>query len=160
MNRIDNKVKWIAMNAMIAGLYAVLTLVLSPISYLEIQCRLSEVMVLLAFYNPKFIPGLVVGCFLANLASPLGMIDIVFGTISTLLVCLALNKSKNIWMSIVYAGIITGIVIGTELWYAYQLPLLINMLYVAIGEAIAILLGVIIFKAIENNKSAKRILEM
>jgi len=160
MNRIDNKVKWIAMNAMIAGLYAVLTLVLSPISYLEIQCRLSEVMVLLAFYNPKFIPGLVVGCFLANLASPLGMIDIVFGTISTLLVCLALNKSKNIWMSIVYAGFITGIVIGTELWYAYQLPLLINMLYVAIGEAIAILLGVIIFKAIENNKSVKRILEM
>ena len=58
------------MNAVIAAVYAVLTIGLSPISYGPIQVRLSECMVLLAFYNRKWIPGLTIGCLLANLNSP------------------------------------------------------------------------------------------
>ena len=72
------------MNAVIAAVYAVLTIGLSPVSYGPIQVRLSECMVLLAFYNRKWIPGLTIGCLLANLNSPFGVTDIVVGTTATL----------------------------------------------------------------------------
>lgn len=143
-------VQTIAMNAMIAGVYAALTFALSPIAYLEIQCRLSEVMVLLAFYNKKFIPGLVVGCFLANIPSPLGAMDMVFGTLSTLLVCIAIHYSKNRYVAAFLGAIITGIVIGIELHIAFNIPLIINMIYVFIGEFVVLLIGAIAFKTIET----------
>ena len=70
---MDNT-KSLIMNAGIAALYAVLTIALAPISYGPVQVRLSEAMTLLAFVNPKLLPGLVIGCFAANLTSPLGPI--------------------------------------------------------------------------------------
>lgn len=144
-------VRLIAINAMIAGVYAALTLALSPIAYLEIQFRLSEVMVFLAFYNKKYIPGLVVGCLLANLPSPLGMMDICFGTLSTLLVCIAMYYIKNRYIAAIIGAIITGLIIGTELYYAFTIPFVLNASYVFIGELIVLLIGAIIFKTLESN---------
>ena len=61
-------------NAIIAALYAALTISLAPLSYGPIQVRVSEFMTLLAFTNRKCMPGLVLGCFLANIGSPYGLI--------------------------------------------------------------------------------------
>ena len=72
MNKNNKMIMTISMNAMIAAIYAALTLMIQPLAYRELQFRLSEIIVLLAFYNKKLIPGLVVGCFIANTASPLG----------------------------------------------------------------------------------------
>lgn len=152
-------VKLIAINAMIAGVYAALTLALSPIAYLEIQFRLSEVMVFLAFYNRKYIPGLVVGCLLANLPSPLGMMDICFGTVSTLLVCIAMYYIKNRYIAAIIGAIITGLIIGTELYYAFTIPFVLNASYVFIGELIVLLIGAIIFKTLESNVQFKKFIE-
>ena len=80
-----NQTKLIIVNATIATIYAVLTLALAPISYGPIQIRLSECLVLLAFYNKKYIPGLTIGCLLANINSPLGITDIFIGTTATLI---------------------------------------------------------------------------
>ena len=63
--------KTLTQNAIIAATYAVLTLVIAPLAYSEIQFRLSEIMVFLAFYNKKWIFGLIVGCFIANMPSHL-----------------------------------------------------------------------------------------
>lgn len=145
-------VKLIAINAMIAGVYAVFTLALSPIAYSEIQFRLSEVMVFLAFYNRKYIPGLVIGCFMANISSPLGLMDMFFGTFSTLLVCIAMYYIKNRYIAAIVGGIITGIIIGTELHFAFQIPLVINMIYVAIGELVVLVIGAKLFEFVEQNK--------
>ena len=60
----NKKVQVIAMNAMIAAVYAVLTILISPIAYGAVQMRLTEIIVLLACYNKKFIPGLTIGCYL------------------------------------------------------------------------------------------------
>ena len=65
MNKVLD-VKVVAMNAMIATVYAVLTIVCASISYGAINLRISEIIVFLAFFNRKYIPGLIVGCFLAN----------------------------------------------------------------------------------------------
>lgn len=137
---------------MIASVYAALTLAISPIAYSEIQFRLSEIMVFLAFYNKKYIPGLIIGCIIANLFSPMGLLDVIFGTISTIIVCITMYVIKNRYLAAIIGAIITGLIIGGELWYAYQIPYLINALYVAIGELIVLIIGALVFKAIEHNE--------
>lgn len=151
MNR-SISVKLIVVNAMIASVYAALTLAISPIAYSEIQFRLSEIMVFLAFYNKKYIPGLIIGCIIANLFSPMGLLDVIFGTISTIIVCITMYVIKNRYLAAIIGAIITGLIIGSELWYAYQIPYLINALYVAIDELIVLIIGALVFKAIEHNE--------
>lgn len=150
MNRID--VRMIAINAMIACVYAVLTMAIAPLSYGAIQMRISEVMVFLAFYNKKYIPGLVLGCLIANTISPLGMMDMCFGTLSTLLVCIAMYKLKNLFVAAIVGGVITGVIIGTELYFALGLPFMINAFYVFAGEIIILIIGALLFKLIERNQ--------
>lgn len=145
-------VKLIVVNAMIASVYAVLTLAISPIAYSEIQFRLSEIIVFLAFYNKKYIPGLTIGCIVANLFSPMGLLDVIFGTTSTIIVCISMYIIKNRYLAAIAGALITGIIIGGELWYAYQIPYLINALYVAAGELIVLIIGALTFKLLENNK--------
>lgn len=145
-------VKWITINAIVAAAYAAMTILIYPLSYGQIQMRISEVMVFLAFYNKKYIPGLVVGCLIANIPSSLGMIDMVFGTFSTLLVVLAMYYIKNRYVAAIAGGLITGVIIGAELVYAFQLPFLINMFYVFAGEVIILLIGAFVFGIIEKNQ--------
>ena len=70
----------LCLSAIIAALYAALTLLLAPISYGNIQCRVSEAFTVLPMVLPQSIPGLFVGCLIANIFSPTPSIwDIVFG---------------------------------------------------------------------------------
>ena len=71
-------------SAIAAALYVALTLAIAPLSYQAVQFRLSEVMVFLAFIDPWYIPGLTLGCFLANLFGPYGLVDAVGGGLATL----------------------------------------------------------------------------
>ena len=151
--------KEIALNAIIACIYAVLTLAIAPLAYSEVQFRISEVMVFLAFYNRKYIPGLVIGCFLSNIPSSLGWMDMVFGTFSTLVVVMTMNKVNNRYAASVLGALITGVIVGFELHLAFGIPFLINAIYVAIGEFGVLLIGAILFKTIENNPNVKRYLE-
>ncbi len=151
--------KEIALNAIIACIYAVLTLAIAPLAYSEVQFRISEVMVFLAFYNRKYIPGLVVGCFLSNIPSSLGWMDMVFGTFSTLVVVITMNKVNNRYIASVLGALITGVIVGFELHLAFGIPFLINAIYVAIGEFGVLLIGAILFKTIENNPNVKHYLE-
>jgi len=73
----------LARGGLIAALYAVMALALPEISYGPIQMRLSEALVLLPRIMPEAVPGLIIGCFLANLGSPFGALDIIFGTLCT-----------------------------------------------------------------------------
>ncbi len=150
MNKSFN-VRLVAINAMIACVYAVLTMAIAPFSYGAIQMRISEVMVFLGFYNKKYIPGLIVGCFIANIPSPMGMMDMVFGTLSTILVCLAMYYLKNIFAAAIAGGVITGLIIGAELFVALGLPFMINAFYVFAGEVIVLIIGAVIFKLFEKN---------
>lgn len=91
----NNTVKRLVKTAIIAALYAVITLVLAPISYGPIQFRVSEIMVLLAFFDPFYIVGLTLGCFIANILGPNGLADIIFGTLATFIsVLCCLNYEK------------------------------------------------------------------
>ncbi len=77
--------KRLARTSAIAALYVVLTLALPAMAYGPIQFRLSEVMTLLAFIDPFYILPISLGCAIANLASPFGIIDVIVGTLASFL---------------------------------------------------------------------------
>lgn len=149
----NKKVQFIAVNAMIAAVYAVLTILISPIAYGAVQMRLTEIIVLLACYNKKFIPGLTIGCLLANLASPMLLYDICFGTAATLITCLGMYYFKNVFVGAFIGGAVNGLIIGLELYLALELPFMINALYVFVGEFVVLVIGAILFKCLEKNKT-------
>lgn len=144
-------VKVIAMNAMIACVYAVLTIACSAIAYGGIQFRISEILIFLVFYNKKYIPGLVAGCLLANLPSPLGLADVCFGTLATLIACIGMYKIKNLYLAALFGALVNGLIVGTELYYVLNLPFVINAFYVFIGEFAVLIIGSFMFKKIEKN---------
>lgn len=149
----NKKVQLLVINAMIAAIYAVLTILISPIAYGAIQMRLTEIIVLLACFNKKFIPGLTIGCLLANLASPMGMYDIFFGTLATLIACIGMYMAKNLFIGAFIGGVVNGLLVGLELYLALSLPFMINAFYVFAGEFVVLLIGAVIFKVIERNES-------
>ncbi len=85
-NLLKKSLKFITRSALIGALYFVLSTVVSPIAFGPLQFRLSEALVLLVVFFPEGIPGLTVGCVLANFAfSPYGIYDMIFGGVATLL---------------------------------------------------------------------------
>ncbi|HEX3027084.1 MAG TPA: QueT transporter family protein [Clostridia bacterium] len=150
---MNQKNKFIAMAAAIAAIYCVLTLVFAPISFREIQFRISEIMTVLPFFTPAAIPGLFVGCVLANIASPLGPIDMAVGGAASLIAAYLTRKMPNKALAPLPPVIVNGIFVGVELHLIYKLPLLLTMLYVALGEAaVCYLLGLPFLFALEKLK--------
>ena len=158
---MDNKktVNRLVRTAIIATLYAVITLVLAPISYGAIQCRVSEIMVLLAFFDPFYIGGLTLGCFIANILGPNGFMDAIVGTLATFISVYAISltgkyiKSNKIALVVasLWPTIFNGIIIGWMLNVLYELPLVLSAAEVAIGEFVVVtMVGVPIIKFIEN----------
>lgn len=81
--------------AVIAAVYVVVCLVLAPFSYGAIQVRVAEALCLLPVFGAEYIVGVTLGCFLANLLGST-VIDVVFGTLATLLACLLTYKLRDI----------------------------------------------------------------
>ncbi|MDD7267012.1 MAG: QueT transporter family protein [Lachnospiraceae bacterium] len=120
---MNETTKRIVLTGVIAAIYAVLTYVIAPFAYGPIQFRFSEVMVLLAFVSPIYIPGLVLGCVLGNLMSPFGAIDIVVGSAATAIACLLMARIKNIWVASLMPAIINGLIIGLEIMMLSDEPI-------------------------------------
>ena len=141
----------VCLSAMIAALYAALTLLLAPISYGAIQCRISEAMTLLPILLPQAIPGLVIGCLVANLLSPVAIWDVIFGTLATLIAALGTYQlRKKPLLAALCPVVANGIIVGVMLAVFYALPLWLTMLEVAVGEAVAVALGFILLAALRR----------
>ena len=141
----------VCLSAMIAALYAALTLLLAPISYGAIQCRISEAMTLLPILLPQAIPGLVIGCLVANLLSPVAIWDVIFGTLATLIAALGTYKlRKKPLLAALCPVVANGVIVGVMLAVFYALPLWLTMLEVAVGEAAAVALGFILLAALRK----------
>ncbi len=141
----------VCLSAMIAALYAALTLLLAPISYGAIQCRISEAMTLLPILLPQAIPGLVIGCLVANLLSPVAVWDVIFGTLATLIAALGTYRlRKKPLLAALCPVVANGVIVGVMLAVFYALPLWMTMLEVAVGEAVAVALGFILLAALRR----------
>mgnify|MGYP000799436130 CR=1 FL=1 len=81
--------------AAIGAIYVVLTLLFAPLSYGEVQVRFSEALTILPYFTPAAIPGLFVGCILSNLLGGAIPVDIIFGSIATLIGAFFTYKLRN-----------------------------------------------------------------
>ncbi len=122
---------------MIAAVYVVLTIVFAPISYGMIQVRISEALMVLPYFTTAAIPGLFVGCLIANIFGGLGMPDIVFGSLATLLSAYIVSKIDNKYLVPLPPIIINAYIVGFVLHYVLALPLYMTVLWVGIGQVIA-----------------------
>lgn len=97
--------------------------------------------------------SLTIGCFIANLFSPMLIWDITFGTLATVLAVLLIYISPNIYVASLAPVITNGIIVGFELNKALSLPFFISCLEVAAGEFVCVsILGVAVFKLLEKNE--------
>ena len=149
--------KKIAIVAAIAAIYAVLTIAIAPLSYGMMQLRFSEAMTILPVFTPLAIPGLFIGCLLANLLSPVGVVDVVFGSLASLLSAYGTYKLRNkILLAPLPPVLVNGVVVGLMLKYYYGVdaPLALCMLWVAGGQAVACYgLGLPLKKILDKHKN-------
>ena len=149
-------VRYLCVSAAIAGLYAALTLLLMPISYGNLQCRVSEALTILPVLLPEAVPGLTVGCLIANLIGSATPWDVVFGTLATLIAALLSRATRHLlwtrWklplVSALWPVLANGLIVGLVLSLTLNLPLLLTMLEVAVGEAAALVIGLLVYPAL------------
>lgn len=147
--------KILVRQAVVAAIYAILTIVLSGIAYGPLQFRVTEVTTLLPFYNREYIWGITVGCIIANMASPFGIIDIIVGSFASFLAAVIMSKMKNIWLASLMPAI-TNILIGVQIFLISAEP--INF-FVVTGQImlsqfiIVTIIGVPLFKILTKNKA-------
>ena len=152
------KTKRLVRTAVIAALYALLTVALAPISYGSFQFRVSEILVLLAYFDPFYVGGLTLGCFIAKLLGPNGTMDVIFGTLATFIsvgaISLTAKYIKNkasLFIASLWPTIFNGLIIGWMLNITVGAPLWITIGEVALGEFVVItIVGIPVFKMIQN----------
>ena len=141
---MNKKSKIIAVGAMTAALYAVLTVSLSFISYGPVQFRISEALTVLPFFFPITVIGLTAGCLISSLFSPYMLMDLIFGTLATLIGSAGtyLLSKRNLWYlaplpPVISNTIIVGLVITYQELNGIELnAFLFNASTVALGEAV------------------------
>ena len=134
--------------AIIAALYATITILTAPFSYGLVQFRLSEALVVLCAIEPSLGIGITLGCFLANFFSTVTALDTVIGTLATAVACLLTARCKKtwqvIWPNILSNTVLVGVMLGFVLM-PDKLPVgfAICGAQVAVGEiAVMVFLGI------------------
>ncbi len=108
--------KRLAMTGLIAALYVVFTLPFGQIAFGPIQFRIAELLTLLPFFTPWAIPGVTIGCLLANLLFST-IWDAIFGTLATLIAAYFTYKSRHLLIAPLWPILFNGLIIGTMLTF-------------------------------------------
>ena len=147
------KVKAMANNALIAALYVGITYITASFAFLGVQFRIAEILLFLAFFRKDYSLGLTLGCVIANAISPMGWVDVVFGTAATILTLVGITHSKHLVVASLFPVIFNGFIVGAELYYVLELPFWLSVAQVMIGEFVVVTLGgVLVFSQLRKNK--------
>lgn len=145
--------------AAIAAVYVVLTTVFAAFSFGEVQVRISEALTILPVFTPAAIPGLFVGCLISNFLGGAILLDVIFGSIATLIGAVFTWKLRNNskWLAPLPPIVANAIIVPFTLYYGYgvNLPIPFMMLTVGIGEVISCgVLGMILYGALNKYRYA------
>ena len=161
-----SKTRLLVLNGVIAATYAALTLAASALNlaYGPVQFRFSEALTVLPFLFPGTWPGLFVGCLVANLLSPYGLIDIAVGSTATLLAALWTARVRSKWMApfppvLCNMVLVGGMIAWYEVGFTAAFPKLfaLNALWVGIGEAaVCYILGMLLLREIPKVSYLRR----
>ena len=158
--------KDLTLAAMVAALYAVMSYFgnVFGLTYGPIQLRFSEALCVLPFLFPATAPGLFVGCLAANLLSPYGPLDIVVGSLATLIAAVWTSRVKRRWLAplppVVCNTVLVGFTIGWAeaggFTAAFPAAWAVNGLSVGLGELGACyVLGMLLLYALPRIKSVR-----
>lgn len=131
---------------LVAALYVVLTLIFQPISFGAIQFRIAEALTLLPILTVDAVPGLFIGCLLANWLGGGIWFDVALGSVATLLAALCSYRTRQKpALAALFPAVFNGLIVGPVVYFAYvRAPgdpvsvatLLFNMATVAFGELV------------------------
>lgn len=145
---------YLVQGAAIAAVYVVVTVLFAPLSFGEVQIRFSEALTILPFFTPAAIPGLFVGCLIANFMGGAIPLDIIFGSIATLLGAIFTYRLRsNRFLAPVPPIVANTVIVPFVLHYGYgiNLPIPFMMLTVGAGEVISCaVLGMILLTALSR----------
>ena len=140
MNKKFFTTRRIAHGAIIAAVYVVLCIIFQPISYGPIQFRIAEALTIMPLFTPAAIPGLFVGCILANIIGQGVIMDVIFGSLATLIgAVLGYLLRRNRWLVPIPAVIANALIIPFVLRYGYgitDIPIALEMVYILAGEVV------------------------
>ena len=162
--------------AMVAAVYVVLCLVLAPFSFGAIQVRVAEILTLMPIFGAEYIAAVTVGCFLSNLLGvamgTTAAVDILFGTLATLLAALVTYQLRNIrWKGLAIPAAIppvlfNAVIVGPEIAIFFSgspvtVPLIAwNAFTVGVGEVIScMVLGVLFARVIESTPALCKLIK-
>lgn len=137
MGQNKTRTEQLAQGAVIAALYVALTMLFAPVSFGAVQVRIAEVLTILPLFTPAAIPGLFIGCVIANLLGGAIVWDVLFGSLATLIgAALGYRLRFNRWLVPIPAILANTLIIPPILRYGYgiDLPLELIALQVALGE--------------------------
>ncbi|MDR1134808.1 MAG: QueT transporter family protein [Clostridiales Family XIII bacterium] len=140
MHKKLSRTNFLVQAALIGAFYTAITYAMAPLSYGPMQVRVSEALTVLPYFTPAAIPGVFIGCVISNIISPYGLIDLVCGSLATLLAAVgtyALRGKRE--LAPLPPVLINALVIGAMLYYAYGVnaSLWVNVLWVGCGQLIA-----------------------
>ncbi|WP_125768430.1 QueT transporter family protein [Lapidilactobacillus wuchangensis] len=153
MTKEQNHLHDLVISAIIAALYVALTYLsqMFGLGYGAVQLRLSEMLNCLVVFNKRYIWGVTLGCILANLTSTLGVVDIVWGSLQTLIsltiIYFVSKKLPNLMAklgSVVVIGTVMMFLIAWELVVLTKAPFWLTYGSVAAGEFASLLVGAIL----------------
>ena len=162
---MNKKIRHLTKAAVIAAVYVVLTLLSGAfgLAYGNVQFRISEVMCILPLFTSAAVPGLTVGCLIANIFSTVNPVDMVIGTFATLLAAICTRKCRFItikgfpFLSLLFPVLFNAVFIGAEIAFfsgadVFLPVFLANALSVGAGEAAVIYApGTALFYFIRKN---------
>ena len=152
--------RYLTRAAVIAALYVALTYLagLMNLAYGPVQFRFSEALTVLPFLFPEAVPGLFVGCIVSNLISPYGALDLVIGSLATLIAAVWTNRCGKRWFAPMPPVIANAVLVGAMIaWYeagfgaGFLAAFAYNALTVGLGElAVCYVLGLPLLAVLEN----------
>lgn len=136
--------------ALVGGLYATLTVGLSPVAFGPLQFRVAEMLKPLLFRSPVYLVGLVVGMIVGNFFSPFGLLDTALMPGLVLFAGLIARQIPNRWIACGFMAFVTSLGVATVLHVAIKLPLILTTLYVLIPEIILYGVGECVWKRFDT----------
>ena len=154
------KVIYLTQASLVAAMYIVLTHLSNLVGLANgaVQLRLSEALCVLPFFMPAAAIGLFVGCFISNLTTGAVIIDVILGSIATLIGGLIASKIKNKWLVPLPTVISNAVIVPFVILYCYTEVInpqtyLITFAGVLAGEVIsAYIFGTVLLLALEKKK--------
>ncbi len=143
LNRNKKRIILITEGAMVAALYVVLTVFVAAFDLASgaVQVRISEALTILPAFTPAAVPGLFAGCLISNIITGCAPMDVVFGSLATLIgaVFTYLLRNRSRYLASVPPILANTLIVPFVLYYVYQIPGSIPffMLTVGAGELIS-----------------------